>query len=256
MTAPLPSSRPSAAGETWLILGASAALARPFARIAAAEGARLLLAGRDRADLEAIAADLSVRYDAAVGVRAFDALDRDGHAALAAEAGAQPKLNVLLAFAAMPPQAALDADPDRAARMLDLNLSGAASILLHLAPHLEAQRGGRLAIVGSVAGERGRRQNYVYGAAKAGLHALASGLRGRLRTAGVSTTLVKPGPFESRMTFARKTFGPPVSAEAVALACWRAARRRRAVVYVPWWWRPLTAIVRGLPEAVFQRLKV
>jgi short-subunit dehydrogenase len=240
--------------DTWLILGASSALARAFARRAVREGARLLLAGRDTADLADAAADLRTRFAADVDVIAFDAVMHDGHQAVATRLAAAEQPNVLLAFAAMPAQAELERKPAQAAAVLEANLAGAATVLMRLLPVLEVKRGARVVIVGSVAGDRGRKRNYVYGASKAGLHALASGYRGRLHRAGVSVTLVKAGPFDSAMTFARPGLRGVATVEAVADDCWRAAYRRRSVTYSPAAWRWIMAAVKAIPEPLFKRL--
>ncbi|TWT14990.1 SDR family NAD(P)-dependent oxidoreductase [Reyranella sp. CPCC 100927] len=245
-----------ASRDTWLILGASSALARAFARRAAREGARLLLAGRDTADLADGAADLRTRFAADVDIVAFDAVAPQTHAAVAARLASAERPNVLLAFAAMPMQAEMESKPALAAVTLDANLTGAATILLRLLPVLEAKRGARVVIVGSVAGDRGRPRNYVYGASKAGLHALASGYRGRLHRAGVSVSLVKAGPFDSAMTFTRTGLRGVATAEAVADDCWRAAHRRATVVYSPATWRWIMMAVKAVPEPLFKRLDV
>jgi short-subunit dehydrogenase len=242
------------APETWLILGASSALARAFARRAAREGARLLLAGRDLADISDCAADLRTRFDADVDVIAFDAAVHETCPALVRRLADVDRPNVLLAFGVMLAQAGLERDPAGAGPLFAANLSGAAAVLLRLAPVLEARRGARVVIIGSVTGDRGRRRNYVYGASKAGLHALASGLRSRLHGAGVSLTLVKAGPFDSGMTFPRQELRGVARIEAVADDCWRAARRRRNVVYSPWFWRWIMLAVKAIPEPVFKRL--
>jgi short-subunit dehydrogenase len=239
---------------TWLILGASSALARAFARRAACEGARLLLAGRDTADLADAGADLRTRFATDVDVIAFDAVVPATHGAVVERLSLAEQPNVLLAFAVLPPQREIEQQPALAAATLDANLSGAATILMHLLPVLEARRGARVVIVGSVAGDRGRQRNYVYGASKAGLHALASGYRGRLHRAGVSVTLVKAGPFDSAMTFARPGLRGVATVESVADDCWHAAHRRRSVVYSPAAWRWIMRAVRAIPGPLFKRL--
>jgi short-subunit dehydrogenase len=244
----------TAAGDTWLILGASSALARAFARRAAHADARLLLAGRDPADLADCAADLRTRFQADVDIIAFDATASAGHEAVAARLAAAERPNVLLAFATLPSQPDLERKPTLAAAAIQANLAGAASILMRLLPVLEARRGARVIIVGSVAGDRGRKRHYVYGASKAGLHALASGYRARLHRAGVSVTLVKAGPFDSAMTFARPELRRIATVEAVAEDCWRAAYRRRSTVYSPAEWRWIMLAVRMIPEPLFKRL--
>jgi short-subunit dehydrogenase len=240
--------------DTWLILGASSALARAFARRAARAGARLLLAGRDIDDLADTAADLRTRFGAEVGTVAFDATAYDGHDAVGRRLAAAERPNVMLAFATMPVQTALERSPAGTAGVFETNLAGAAAILLRLLPVLEARRGARVLVIGSVAGDRGRQRNYVYGASKAGLHALVSGYRNRLHRAGVAVTLVKPGPFDSAMSFDRPDVRGMASVERVADDCWRAAYRRRHTVYSPPRWRWVMAIVRAIPESVFKRL--
>ncbi|WP_178133555.1 SDR family NAD(P)-dependent oxidoreductase [Vineibacter terrae] len=246
----------AADADTWLVLGASAALARAFARRAADKGARLLLAGRDTADLADAAADLRTRFAADVDVIAFDATAPETHGAVATRLAGEKRPNVMLAFATMPAQREMEHDPGLAAATLNANLAGAAAILLHLLPVLESRRGARVVIVGSVAGDRGRRRNYVYGASKAGLHALASGCRSRLHRAGVSVTLVKAGPFDSAMTFTRTGLRGVVTVERVADDCWRAAQRRRSVVYSPAAWRWIMWAVKAIPEPLFKRLDI
>ncbi|HJQ60115.1 MAG TPA: SDR family NAD(P)-dependent oxidoreductase, partial [Vineibacter sp.] len=178
----------------------------------------------------------------------------DGHDAVARRLAVVERPNVLLAFATMSAQPALEQTPADAALVFDANLTGAAAILLRLLPHLETRRGARLVVIGSVAGDRGRQRNYVYGASKAGLHALVSGYRNRLHRAGVSVTLVKAGPFDSAMTFDRTDLRGIASVESVAADCWRAAYRRRHTVYSPGRWRWIMAAVRAIPEPLFKRL--
>jgi short-subunit dehydrogenase len=242
------------AADTWLILGASAALSRAFARRAARAGAQLLLAGRDITDLADVAADLRTRYGATVDVVAFDAAAHDDHADVVRLLAVAERPNVFVAFAAMPTQQALEDDPSSAAGIIDANLSGTATILLRLLPVLERRRGARVVVIGSVAGDRGRRRNYVYGASKAGLHALVSGYRARLHHAGVSVTLVKAGPFDSAMTFNRPGLRGVATVEAVAGDCWNAAQWRRSVIYSPAAWRWIMIAVRAIPEPLFKRL--
>ncbi len=213
-----------------------------------------MLAGRDTADLADMAADLRTRFNAEAEVLAFDAVSPAGHDALALRLGAVREPNILLAFAVMPLQAALERRPEQAAAVIGTNLAGAASVMLRLLPVLEEKPGARVVVIGSVAGDRGRPRNYVYGASKAGLHALVSGYRGRLHRAGVSVTLVKAGPFDSGMTFARTDLRGIATTEAVADSCWRAAQRRRNVIYSPTRWRWIMAAVRAIPEPLFKRL--
>jgi decaprenylphospho-beta-D-erythro-pentofuranosid-2-ulose 2-reductase len=245
--------------ETWLVLGASSPIARAVARHVAERGRRVILAGRDLDDLRATAADLAIRGAPRVDVLPFDASDLGSHAAFAARcaelAGTAP-LAVLVAFAFMPEQPDVDADPALVRRTVDATFTGAASVLHWLAPRLESQAGGRVVVLGSVAGDRGRPRNYVYGSAKAGLHAYLQGLRARLHRHRVPVTTVKLGFVDTAMTFGRPGTFLVASPESAAAAIVRHAERGADVRYVPSFWRPLMLGVRLIPERIFKRLDV
>jgi short-subunit dehydrogenase len=247
------------ASETWLVLGASSAIARALARVAAQDGADVVLAGRDRDDLDKTAADIAIRSGRRAIAVDFDALDYGSHGALMErtkqEAG-EGTLNVFLAFGTMPSQAEIDADPRLAFRTIDSNYTGAVSILQAAAPVLEAQKRGAVIALSSVAGDRGRIKNYVYGSAKAGLGAYLQGLRARLFRSGVTVTTVKPGFVDTAMTFGLPGMFLVASPDAVARACLAAARRGREEVYVPFFWWGIMTIIRNIPERIFKRLSI
>lgn len=245
-------------GETWLVLGGSSSVARAFARAAAAGGADILLAGRDLEDLERTAADLAVRSKRRAEALAFDATAYDAHPAFVADCRARAgRLNLFLAFGLMPPQAEIDRDFALAERTIAANYTGAVSILSRLAPLFEQQGGGRVLVLSSVAGDRGRPKNYVYGSTKAGLNAYLQGLRARLARSGVSVTTVKAGFLDTAMTY-----GLPggrllvASPDSCARACLRAAAAGRDVVYYPAFWRLVMAIIKAMPERIFKRLDI
>jgi short-subunit dehydrogenase len=242
--------------ETWLILGGSSGLARAIAREVASQGHAVLLAGRDRQDLEQGAADLRHRFGVRAGHLAFDAVDTTSHAAFVAElpAHVEGALTVILAFAVMSPQAEAERDPDRALAMIAAGYGGAVSILLHLIPYFEQARAGRVVVIGSVAGDRGRRSNYVYGSVKAGLATFAEGLRARLFGLGVPVTLIKPGFLDTAMTWQMQK-GPLVADPAVAARrIVEAARKGRHVAYVPFVWWGIMQVIRRIPSRVMQRM--
>lgn len=244
-------------GETWLVLGASSAIARAFARQAAARGDRVVLAGRDEADLQATARDLVVRYQAEAAVLAFDAVAYDSHEALITEVMTyrQGPLNVLLAFAEMAEQAEI-VDFPAEKHMLEVTYLGAVSILSRLALVLEADGAGRVVVLGSVAGDRGRLKNYAYGSAKAGLHTYVQGLRARLWRRGVPVTTIKPGFIDTSMTWGLPGLFLVASPEACAKACMRHALKGAAVRYVPGFWWLIMAVIKAVPEAIFKRLNI
>jgi short-subunit dehydrogenase len=247
----------SAGGEaTWLVLGGSSAIARAFAVEAARRGHDVILAGRDAEDLERTAADLRVRFGRGAETLPFDAVAYEAHEGFVdacRRRAAGRRLDVFLAFGLMPSQEEIDRDFALARATIEANYLGAVSVLARLAPVLEAQRGGRVVVLGSVAGDRGRLKNYVYGSAKAGLAAYVQGLAARLLRSGVTVTLVKPGPIDTAMTWGAGVAARAATPEGCARACLRAAGRGVGTTYYPPVWRPIMAILRHVPEKVFRR---
>jgi NAD(P)-dependent dehydrogenase (short-subunit alcohol dehydrogenase family) len=241
-----------------LILGASSPVARAFARQVAAAGADVTLAGRDRQDLALSAADIAVRYGVDARVVDFDARNRESRAALAATMDDAPagRLDVLLAFAAMPEQAEMEADPDLAIGCVEATYVGAIDVLLRLAQLLERAPGGRVVVLGSVAGDRGRLKNHVYGSAKAGLHAFAEGFRARMFRKGVTVTTVKPGFLDTGMTWGMPGIFLAARPDAFARTVMSAALAGRESVYVPGFWALIMLIIRHIPARLFKRLSI
>ena len=243
--------------ESWLVLGASSSVARAFARAAAEDGAEIILAGRDMEDLGCTAEDISIRTGRDVDTVAFDAEDIAGHAAFVADVVKRAGfLNVFLAFGAMPEQDEIDADFALAERTLAVNYTGAVSVLHRLAPHLEEQGDGHVVVLSSVAGDRGRLKNYVYGSAKAGLNTYLQGLRARLFRKGVSVTTIKHGFMDTDMTWGIEGMFLVASPDQAARACLKAARKRRHVVYVPFFWWGIMNIIRHIPEFIFKKMNI
>jgi short-subunit dehydrogenase len=245
------------AAETWILLGASSPIGRAFAEQVARSGSHLILAGRDIEDLEATAAHLRIATAATVEVCRFDAADLSSHRT-AADAWAQHpgRLNAVLLFASMPEQKDMDATPDLARDCIAATYVGAVSILQHLAPHIEARKAGTIIGIGSVAGDRGRLKNYIYGSAKSGLHTYLAGLRNRLGRSGAHVLTAKLGFVDTALTWGTPGVFLAASPEMVARKCLSAARRKRNVCYVPWFWSPIMLIIRLVPEAIFKRLSI
>lgn len=244
-------------GQTWLVLGASSAIARAFAREAAKNGADILLAGRDLDDLGHTAADLRIRTGRQVDCLTFDALDPAAHPAFAEECRKRCEtLNVFLAFGANPSQELVEGDAALARSTIDANYSGAVSVLLALLPILEMQDSGHIVILSSVAGDRGRRKNYVYGSAKAGLTVFTQGLRARLAPSKVSVTTIKLGFVDTAMTWGLPGLFLVASPDSVARRAWKLAERKVENAYVPGFWRLIMAILKAIPERIFKRLPI
>lgn len=243
--------------ETWIILGATSSMARAFARKAASRGTAVLLAGRDLADLGVLAQDCLLRGARAAEALAFDARDPSGFAALIARmAREEGNLNAAVFVGSMPPQTAIDADPALIDGTVMDSFTGPARFLQLLAPEMEARGGGTIVGVGSVAGDRGRIGNYVYGAAKAGFHTYLSGLRNRLTRAGGHVVTVKPGFVDTSMTWGLPGMFLVASPEAVAEDIWKAVRKKRNVIYTPFFWRFIMLIILHVPEFIFKKMKI
>jgi short-subunit dehydrogenase len=245
-----------------LILGAGSAVAEQVARRYAADGAELMLVARRAGPLQAIAADLRLRGAARVETTSCDLAAipasevAETFAALVAGLGGAD--HVLIAYGVLGEPAAEAQDLRLAAAALQVNFCSTALWALAAANHLQAQGSGVLVVIGSVAGDRGRQSNYIYGAAKAGLAALMQGIAHRFGPNGPRAILIKPGPIDTPMTAHMKKGGPMwASAEQVAAQIHRAALRGGPqVVYAPPRWRLIMLIIRLLPNALFNRTKL
>lgn len=241
-----------------LVLGARSEIARALARNLAAEGWSLVLAARRVEELQPLASDLELTQNCEATLLEFDALQTTqlpGLAARVREAAGDFDL-VLLVFGYMGDQERVRRDPGEMVRTLETNFTAAALTLGHLANYLEERGSGGIIAVTSVAGDRGRQSNYVYGAAKGGLGLFLQGLRNRLHTAGVHVLTAKPGFVDTAMTEGLDGLFLVASPDRVAGDILRAWRKRRDVVYTPWFWRWIMLAVRILPERIFKKLSL
>jgi decaprenylphospho-beta-D-erythro-pentofuranosid-2-ulose 2-reductase len=239
-----------------LILGAASGIAQATARLYAVEGAIIGLAGRNVERLEGIADDLRARGATRAETFNVDFTTAVVPPELAAMVSKLGGLNhVILAYGVLGDQALAEKDLAVAQSIIDVNFRSAAAWTLAVAEVLERQGRGSLVVLGSVAGDRGRRSNYVYGASKAGLATLVEGISHRFRGTGPRAVIVKPGPTDTAMT-AGMTKGGPLWAtpEAVAAVVRRAADSGGPVVYAPARWRLIMAIIRMIPAAVFNKM--
>jgi decaprenylphospho-beta-D-erythro-pentofuranosid-2-ulose 2-reductase len=239
---------------TVLILGGTSTIARAIAGELAARGYDLALAGRDAAELSAVAADLRLRHDVKTTTHLVDALAMDTHAAALAPCLTPDLRGVVLAFGYLGDQRRAEHDAVEAHRIIDTNLTGCVTALNAVAAHLAAGGGGFVCALSSVAGDRGRRGNYVYGAAKAGLTAYLSGLRARYAVDDVNVLTVITGIVDTRMSAGMPGAGLAASPSSVARSVVRAIVAGRNVVYVPWFWRWIMLVIRLIPERLFKRL--
>jgi short-subunit dehydrogenase len=236
-----------------LIIGATSAIAEATARCYAARGARLFLVGRDAARLEAIAADLRIR-SAEAHVHALDLLDTARHGAMldAAWSTLGGVDVALIAHGTLPDGDACAASVDLSMREFAANGGSVIALCTALAQRLQAPA--TLAVISSVAGDRGRASNYLYGSAKAAVTAFTSGLRQKLHRAGVNVLTIKPGFVDTPMTKAFKKGALWATPDQVAAGIIKAIERRSAVAYLPGFWRAIMLVIKHIPEPIFRRI--
>jgi short-subunit dehydrogenase len=241
-----------------LVLGATSGIAEATCRIWAAEGASLFLVARNAEKLAAVAADLKTRGAAFVDTAVIDLDDTAQHPSLLAHAvNALAGLDVAyLAHGILGDQAEAEKDFAVADQILHTNLTAPISLLTWLANFCVQRHAGTLAVISSVAGDRGRKSNYVYGASKAGLSAFLGGLRNRVDREGVTVLTIKPGPVKTGMTAAMKGSEKFADVNAVARTIAAAIASGKDTLYVPFQWQPIMFIIRNIPERVFKKLNL
>lgn len=241
------------------IFGATSGIAVECARLYAARGTRLVLVGRNLEALATLAADLKVRgapeVETVAGeLAAVECARAAAEAALAAFGGLD---TALLAHGSLPDQARAQVDAAYAAEQVALNLTSPMVICEVLAAAFEARKAGSIAVISSVAGDRGRQSNYVYGAAKGGLQKYLEGLRHRLAPLKIGVTDIRPGFVRTPMTAHLERKGALwADPDRVAREILRAADRRKAVLYTPFVWRIILGIVCALPRPLFHKTKL
>lgn len=241
-----------------LIIGATSAIAEACAKRFAAQGHSLFLLARNTERLESLAQDLRVRGAKAVHCAAFEANAFDSHQALLEQV--KTELNgldrVLIAHGTLSDQQACEQSVELTLQELQTNALSVIALLTRLAGHFEAQRHGCIAVIGSVAGDRGRQSNYIYGTAKGALSIFLQGLRNRLQKSDVQVLTIKPGFVDTPMT-ASFPKGPLwASPEKVALDIDKAIEKKKDVLYTPAFWTLIMFVIRSVPETLFKRLSL
>jgi decaprenylphospho-beta-D-erythro-pentofuranosid-2-ulose 2-reductase len=243
--------------KTCLLLGSGSDIGQAIVYTFARQGFDLLLAARTPDDYQQrLAADLNLRHGVAVRCLAFDGEDLAAHPAFVAGLGVVPTV-VVSVFGYLGDHARATTDAAECGRILAANYTGHVSLLNLLAAPMRERGHGTIIGISSVAGERGRQSNYLYGSAKAGFTAYLSGLRNALFASGVQVITIKPGFVRTKMLAGLATPAPLTAQPAeVAEAVWQACRRQRNVVYVPAVWRYIMLGIRLVPEPLFKRLKL
>jgi short-subunit dehydrogenase len=241
-----------------LALGATSAIAEATLRLMAEQGGSFVLVGRNAQKLDAVRSDLLTRGARAATALVADLDDTAGHPALLAQAvAALGGIDVaLLAHGVLGNQADAERDYGAAEAILRTNFLSAVSLITWLANYFEAERRGTLAVISSVAGDRGRKSNYVYGASKGALNIYLDGLRHRLHGTGVHVLTVKPGFVATPMTAHLPPSPLFAQPSQVAHDIVRGIDKGKSVVYTPPFWRPIMLVVRNCPAFIFHRTKL
>ena len=241
-----------------LVLGATSGIAEATCRIWAAQGASLYLIARNADKLATVAADLRTRGASYVETAVADLDDTSLHPALLAHAiNSLTGMDVAyLAHGILGDQAKAEQDFETAAHILHTNFVSVVSLLTWLANFCVQRHSGTLAVISSVAGDRGRKSNYLYGASKAGLSAFLGGLRNRVDREGVTVLNIKPGPVKTSMTSGMKGSEKFADVNKVAQTIVNAVGKRRDTLYVPFQWQPIMFVIRNIPEGIFKKLNL
>lgn len=241
-----------------LLLGATSAIGHEAAKCFAGEGAEFFLVGRTAEKLEAVAQDLKARGAKRVETCLLDLAELERHQELIDTAVERlGGLDVaLISHGTLGDQQQCQQSVEETLKEFTTNCTSVISLLTILGNYFEQQRHGCIAVVTSVAGDRGRRSNYVYGATKGAVSLFVQGLRSRLSRAGVSVVTIKPGLVDTPMTAALKKGPLFASSRTVGEGIYRAIKQRKEVVYLPGYWRFIMLVVKLLPEKLFKRLAV
>jgi short-subunit dehydrogenase len=237
-----------------VVLGATSGIVQPLLRLMARDRKELLLVARSQERLDAVRSDLLVRGAASVLTFEADLVQSPELVVHFAKECFQDFDTLLLAYGSMLDQTLCQTDAELAVRELETNFVSAVALLTAFVPYFEQRRSGTIAAITSVAGDRGRRSNYVYGAAKGGLSIFLEGLRSRMYPFGVRVLTIKPGPVATAMTANMRMLPMLAQPEGVASDIYRALRKhKRDVLYTPGRWRWIAEVLRLIPESILKR---
>jgi short-subunit dehydrogenase len=241
---------------TVLILGASSDMAMAIARKFAKHGYDIQLAARNTSQLTHFQSDISIRYGRNCSLHAFDAVQFESHQQFFDALEVKPDISITV-FGYLGENEKARIDWHEAAAIIHTNYTGAVSILNIISAYYAQQRNGVIVGISSVAGERGRQSNYMYGSAKAGFTAYLSGLRNRMVRENVHVVTVLPGFANTRMTENMK-LPPLLTAEPAEIgeAVYHSVINKKNTIYVKWMWRWIMLIIKLIPEAIFKKMKL
>lgn len=252
--------------NSYIILGATSGIARALSDRLAEHGHDLVLAARNREELDRTAADLRLRHQRTIETVDFDALAFDSHDEVfkqCVELTGESLRGVVLCHGVLIDQDDAYQHPEQARKMIDVNFTSAVTLLDRFARHFESVKGPAgskpmITAIGSVAGDRGRQSNFIYGSTKAGLDVYLDGLRHRLSSKKIPVVNIKPGFVDTAMTHGKVDPKSPMvaSPQRVAKDIHKAMKKGKPVVYTPWFWGGIMAIVRNIPRSIFHKTKM
>lgn len=243
----------------WLIIGATSAIAEATARLWATRGYSFFLAARDTRKLEIVKQDLTSRGAVRVECGTFSADNNDTLTAVFDEAAAAlgGLDGVLIAHGSLPDQSHCEQDLNLALKEIQTNGLSVIHLCAYAANYFETRKSGTIAVISSVAGDRGRKSNYVYGAAKGMVSIFLQGLRNRLAASNVQVLTIKPGFVDTPMTQSFDKSGALwAQPEAIGSGIVSAVDRGRDVVYLPWFWACIMLVIKHVPEFIFKRMSL
>lgn len=245
--------------KNWIVIGATSGIAESVSRLWAARGYKLFLVARDESRLNAQVADMNVRGADQVEAFVMDVVDSSRHSVCfeAAVSAFGHIDGIFIAHGTLPDQKACEADYQTALREIEVNALSVISLCTYAANYFEKEQRGDIAVISSVAGDRGRQSNYVYGAAKGMVSLYLQGLRNRLCKSGVHVTTIKPGFVDTPMTANFEKGGPLwATPDQIAHGIVASIDKQRNSVYLPWFWWGIMAIIKSIPEFVFKKLSM
>ena len=241
-----------------LVIGATSAIAENCARIWAGRGATLYLVARNEERLKAIASDLKVRGAAHSEIYCTDLNETFNHIALidAAQTAMGGIDTVLIAHGTLSKQKACEQSVEETLLEIKTNALSTICLLTLIANLFEAKQAGTIAVISSVAGDRGRASNYVYGSAKAMITAFTSGLRQRLHKSNVAVVTIKPGFVDTPMTAEFKKGVLWANPNSIALKIVKAIDNKKDVVYIPGFWSIIMLVIKMIPNSIYRKLRL
>ena len=241
-----------------MVIGATSAIAEQISRLYAVQGAKVFLVGRNEAKLDLIAKDLQIRGAVSTDSITVDLTDLESHEYIVEQSVKHlgDISHLYIAHGTLPDNEVCEKNPQQAIAEINLNLNSVVSLLLHFTKKFQSQKHGCMVVISSVAGDRGRQSNYIYGAAKGGLSIFLQGLRNRLFADNVHVVTVKPGFVDTPMTASFDKGLLWVSPQKVASLIVRGVTKGRNIIYVPGFWRLIMLVIIHIPEFIFKRLKL